>query len=802
MSLTRNNHYVPQWYQRGFFNANNQLQYLVLKPKIHTLPNGETKSVEKKKWYPTSKCFFQKDLYTTFFGNQINDEIEKHLFGHIDDIGSRAVKAFISEDQREWHKNFQNLFEYLDSQKIRTPKGLDWLKKNYSNLDQTELMSEMQRISGINCRLWAESVREIVSAKDSNVKFIISDHPVTVYNYACPPDSDKTRYPDDPDIALKATQTIYPLDKDYCLILTNLEYAQNRDGIDPLEMRTNPARFRETFVNTIEFIRKRILTEDDVIKINYIIKRRAKEAIAAGSDDWLYPEKRIECNWAELRHILLPSNDELFRFGGEIFVQYENGKTRYQDAYGRSSGHLDFLDKKIDEKKIGRNDPCGCGSGRKYKHCCKDTPKKQRTTWKVLSIKERNLGLYRAIYDILGLNKGKTWEDVRRDISSEQISDIYGFFGHIWPNETEIYELLPKPDSKFRGLYTGIVDARTIGSVALNASAYFDELLIQNPLMNPNNIVPEISPVKSPDKYLYQALKDIYFLLSIEPLVISGDINLIPDPYNFDMYLYHEMLTMARLRANNVVLNVYDEYIFSSLYAEDLLNSHYSMPINTRLQVIRELFPEYSTEHLEVLIDEFDRNAGLSPLVLLKERELTDGGLFMLHSFIPNYEMSLFIAQVTGSVIITDSPSRWQELQNAAHRELGVASHPWESLCKAFNTIPLYDDLDMILNNKYKKEFMELRKILGLINTTVKSGNTNKENTNNLTNMLIERLKQICESNTQNDGIKKYSTKVTASMPLGGFADNHVQRLLLKSNSQYHLNSVSSVFYISPEGFF
>jgi preprotein translocase subunit SecA len=24
----------------------------------------------------------------------------------------------------------------------------------------------------------------------------------------------------------------------------------------------------------------------------------------------------------------------------------------------------------IKEKKIGRNDPCPCGSGKKYKHCC------------------------------------------------------------------------------------------------------------------------------------------------------------------------------------------------------------------------------------------------------------------------------------------------------------------------------------------------------------------------------------------------------------------------------------------------
>ena len=24
----------------------------------------------------------------------------------------------------------------------------------------------------------------------------------------------------------------------------------------------------------------------------------------------------------------------------------------------------------VKEKKIGRNEPCPCGSGKKYKHCC------------------------------------------------------------------------------------------------------------------------------------------------------------------------------------------------------------------------------------------------------------------------------------------------------------------------------------------------------------------------------------------------------------------------------------------------
>jgi hypothetical protein len=75
---------------------------------------------------PTSMAFRQKDLYSTFFGTSVNDEIERRLFGDVDGRGSKAVHAFIGTDVSEWHEHFQTFFEFLDIQKIRTPKGLDW----------------------------------------------------------------------------------------------------------------------------------------------------------------------------------------------------------------------------------------------------------------------------------------------------------------------------------------------------------------------------------------------------------------------------------------------------------------------------------------------------------------------------------------------------------------------------------------------------------------------------------------------------------------------------------------------------
>jgi hypothetical protein len=307
MSKTRNNHYVQQWYQEGFFEiGRNTLAYLDMKPPQRVLEGGRLITERALFEAPTSRAFQQRDLYSTFFGTSVNDEIERHLFGDIDRRGPNAIRAFAGSDVGEWHRHFQTLFEYIDIQKIRTPKGLDWLRTQYPTLTQNELMFEMQGIRMMHCTIWTEGVREIVSAEDADVKFIISDHPVTIYNHAAPPEVQACAYPNDPTIALKASQTIFPLTRNFCLILTNLEYAQD-PSTSPLDKRTFARNYRRSMVRTDAFIRTRRLSSQEVARINYVLKARARRYIAAGRKEWLYPEKSVSEPWAELRKTLLRS---------------------------------------------------------------------------------------------------------------------------------------------------------------------------------------------------------------------------------------------------------------------------------------------------------------------------------------------------------------------------------------------------------------------------------------------------------------------------------------------------------------
>lgn len=782
MTKARDNHYVAQWHQKGFIDER-EGELLHLKRKVIELTSGP-QIIYSKRWHTPAQCFYETDLYSTYFGFEISDEIEQRLFGQIDSDGSEAVRAFLTNNRSEWHKHFQNFFTFLDAQKLRTPKGLDWIKSKYAQLNQNELMREMQLIRSIHCTLWAEGVRELVSAEDSDVKFILSDHPVTVYNYACPPGSDLCGYPNDPDIALKGSQTLFPLDKNRCLILTNLEYAQNPDLVNPLELRTNPVRFRRTWVNTIEFINSRKLTEDEVTKINLIVKSRSDKSIAAGRAEWLYPEKKVGCDWKGLGKVLLPPPNELHRFGGEMYAQFQDGSVHYQDAYGRTTPPNPHLKKNVDENKLGRNANCGCGSGKKYKNCCLNLPKDLRTTWSVLSIRERNLAFCRAIRGILGLDEGKSWVRVRSEISDEQISRIYGFYASLWGKETDIYSMLPKSDGRFRALYTGILDVRVIGAHALAVAPYFDEFLIENPIVIPHTVNPEFSPLESPNSYKYQALKDFLFMLTLEPFIDLGLINLIPSPSDFDLYLLREMMDLAKARSGDA-LGGRDQALHFQLATEDLLNSTHSMPRDMK---VRMLISEFSlTKDKAVsIVNELEANPEGGQLSLLQPNS---GGQFMQFRMGPNYEMALFIGQVTGSVIVTDSEYKWTELQKAQNKNRSSTIHPWSDIYQQLSIVPLdYELLDTCIRST-DMDLIEIGRLLKSADNLVQAKNNDSDAVSKLALKASKLNKQISSGNFSCAEIKVLA-------PKDGFYDNTIQRLLVKSGCPTYDDRVRAIYYV------
>lgn len=169
----------------------------------------------------------------------------------------------------------------------------------------------------------------------------------------------------------------------------------------------------------------------------------------------------------------------------------------------------------------------------------------------------------------------------------------------------------------------------------------------------------------------------------------------------------------------------------------------------------------------------------------------------MTFSMGPNYEMALFIAQVTGSSIVTDSETRWIELQAAQHRQMGMASYPWNDVYGQMSRIPM----DYHMAESYTKtqdHFTTARIALKLADKLVLADMRDPN-----------QLKRAAESVTRLNGLlgqidpdkneKFVNGDCRVLVPDGGIYDSNVQRLLARSGCLRYDNKVRSVYYVGLE---
>jgi hypothetical protein len=350
----RRNHYVPEWYQYRFLPQNLREQkfyYLDLKPEV-IISNGIShRRNDLLRWGP-SKCFYEKDLYTTKFGRWESTEIEENFFGKVDSAGRAAVDYFTKFKHPSANKEaLHNMLLYLSIQKLRTPKGLGYLSSRTRLSDKNLVLFKMQELRQVFCALWTECIWSIVDAAAADTKFIISDHPVTVYNYDCFPLSKSCLGFNDPEIWFSGTHTLFPLSLDKLLILTNLSWVRYPYG-NPLKPRPNPKLFRGAVFNFMQIQTDRMLTETEVNEINFIVKKRAYRYIAAANKEWLYPEEKIPTQyWNKLGNgYLLMPDPRSVTFSKEIIFGGDNWSDGF-DAYGRKPWHPDYMDSSHNDRE-------------------------------------------------------------------------------------------------------------------------------------------------------------------------------------------------------------------------------------------------------------------------------------------------------------------------------------------------------------------------------------------------------------------------------------------------------------------
>lgn len=352
------NHYVPQWYQAPFLPSVGEAKfhYLDLSPDEFKDAKGVLRKKTALRRWGTASCFRETDLYTAQFGNWRSTDIEKFFFGRVDSEGAYAIDWFSRFDHLNFDvsdRAFHGLLNYMSVQRLRTPKGLAYVATLAKTSNKNVALLAMQQLQNLHCSIWAEGVWALVDANTTMTKFIISDHPVTVYNRDCFPGGRYCLERTDPEIWLSGTHTLIPLRPTRLLIISNLSWVRNPYQ-SPTKLRPNPQPLRPARpfdFRSIQTLRE--LTDQEVNQINFIIKKRAHRFIASPVAEWLYPEKKIPSDhWRKLddRYLLMPDPRSI-SFGGKIVIGYKNGGSEAFDEYGRRPWQSGYRSKAVSERE-------------------------------------------------------------------------------------------------------------------------------------------------------------------------------------------------------------------------------------------------------------------------------------------------------------------------------------------------------------------------------------------------------------------------------------------------------------------
>ncbi|MBA7674149.1 hypothetical protein ES703_82356 [subsurface metagenome] len=354
--------------------------------------------------------------------------------------------------------------------------------------------------------------------------------------------------------------------------------------------------------------------------------------------------------------------------------------------------------------KIGRNAPCPCGSGKKYRFCCLN--KRSRDSNSEVTrpnLYKKNLLLLDAIGNIFNFYSGKSWGDIKKSISREQISELYRFIAWLWPPETNVSEILPEHSSKLRALYLGDVQPELIASNIFRFSLYADEILIIDPFHNPWCLREKFNPLINPDQFKFDTLKLLYFMVMLEPFIRFGIVKLIPDPGTFDFQLRNKTWELAQERLKGWQPSQADMKDAEAEAKQHTTRFLATLPSDKLEIFLKRAVPDSTGIDIKKLMKTFENIRKHDPLAVNQIKGEDDSGQMMIGRFGADLEMTLIITQLTGSFPYTNILFKWKELLSSGD-DLNETAKLWTPLTKAFQ------ELDFrFLNNVDSKFAIEMR---------------------------------------------------------------------------------------------
>jgi hypothetical protein len=290
------------------------------------------------------------------------------------------------------------------------------------------------------------------------------------------------------------------------------------------------------------------------------------------------------------------------------------------------------------------------------------------------------------------------------------------------------------------------------------------------------------------------------------PLVECGLVNLIPDPCDFDAHLRDQMLNMARSRSAGIDRSSYEDEGSKELFEQDFKRNLMSLPREILRSQILQAMPHLDEANLELSLRAIDQMRERDPLSVLQEGSFVVGeknGQLSVLKLAPNFEMTIYLAQATGSCIVTDSPFRWSEIRRAMYRRMERSSSGLPALARSIKKSTFafpqnVAEIVAIASDKtcagYPALMRDVSKYLSKL-----SERGPKPNVEGHLTARFARAHTPAQTTIKKVHLLAREARISCAFPAGGIQDNTVNRLLLMSSSENHLPNVPMAFFIEEQ---
>ncbi len=305
-------------------------------------------------------------------------------------------------------------------------------------------------------------------------------------------------------------------------------------------------------------------------------------------------------------------------------------------------------------------------------------------------LRERSFLLLEKCGQVFGLNNGKTWSDVKKEISANQVKEIYDFYADLWRPDTNLSKLIVPTEDRQRVLYIGEIEPALIVRNVLASALYFDQICLVDPFINPWTMTEEYNPISNPNQFQADLLKTSYLLFLLWPWIENEQVLFIPDPSNLSLSLKKAILIIAEAKKTTWKLDAEEEKEaeeYAHLQKDNLLRFIRALPENHQRQMLKDKIP---TDEIDAFIRIGLTKRAEDPLAIDRSLNSDDGQLFLSRSG-ANLELSLLLCQWLGAVPLSALLIRANE-----YRKLkDPPPHRWAKFCEIFNNAEFYFlDLD------------------------------------------------------------------------------------------------------------